>query len=119
MEVTVANEWEEKRSLINELHRQLQEKPDSEKQGYSLHPGGILNAYREADISFQEALDALQRTPIILTVDRFLHLASLVKGFEIANEAEVTGATLTVAPYGRIGWSQADALGASVVIELN
>lgn len=116
----MANEWEEKRSLINELHRQLSEKPESEKKGYALHPGGILNAYREADVTFKEALDALQRAPLTLTAKRFVHLMALCKAFEIGNETDVTGVNLTVTPYGHIYWHQTDPLGQgdTVTIEL-
>lgn len=47
------------REQINELHTKLSEKPDSEKMGFCLSPGGILNAYREGDISFTRAVERL------------------------------------------------------------
>ena len=42
------------------LHQRLEEKPDSEKMGYACCPGGILNAYREADITFKQAVKAIE-----------------------------------------------------------
>jgi len=97
-------EWEEKREQLNKLHQELQHKPESEKKGYSLHPGGILNAYREADISFGEAEDALQRLPIILSVDNFNALQALVEAFRVADDSKVTSASLRVVPFGEITW---------------
>ena len=54
------SEWEEKRQRVNSLVRELQAKPDSEKVGYSLSPGGILNAHREGDVTFDAAVHAIQ-----------------------------------------------------------
>jgi len=110
----MSNEWEDKRQKLNELFKELQQKPDSEKMGYSLSPGGILNAYREADISFEEAKDALQRQPITLSIQRFNALQALVGAFEVADAAEVTSANLRVYPLGEISWA-----GSEVVIRLD
>jgi hypothetical protein len=52
--------WNSMRNELNELHQRLQEKPDSEKMGYACCPGGILNAYREADITFKQAVKAIE-----------------------------------------------------------
>ncbi len=52
--------WEQMRNQLNELHKKLQQKPDSEKMGYAVCPGGILNAYRECDITFQQAVRAIE-----------------------------------------------------------
>jgi len=52
--------WEQMRNELNELHQRLEQKPDSEKIGYACCPGGILNAYREADITFAQAVKAIE-----------------------------------------------------------
>jgi hypothetical protein len=52
--------WNSMRNELNELHQRLQEKPDSEKMGYAVCPGGILNAYREGDITFKQAVKAIE-----------------------------------------------------------
>ncbi len=54
-----SNTWDDLLQKVNELHAKLQNKPDSEKRGYSHTPGGILNAYREGDISFDDAVKAI------------------------------------------------------------
>lgn len=110
----MSKDWEKKVEELNKLHQELQNKPDSEKKGYALHPGAILNAYREGDISFEEALDALQRISIFLPPDRFLALKELCIAFKIAEESKVTFAELKVTPYGSISWSQ----GGEVIIDL-
>lgn len=51
--------WEQMRNQLNGLHKKLQQKPDSEKMGYAVCPGGILNAYREGDITFSNAVESL------------------------------------------------------------
>jgi hypothetical protein len=100
----MSNEWEEKRKQLNELHQELQKKPDSEKRGYSLSPGAILNAYREADISYAEAVDALQRCPIDLSTKRFLALRALCDATKVADD-EATNFRISVMPYGTIFWA--------------
>ena len=45
----------------NAIRKQLDEKPASMKIGYIRVPGGILNAYREGDINFEEAKTALHK----------------------------------------------------------
>ncbi len=57
----MAERWSELRRQLNELHVLLQSKPESEKCGYFLSPRSILNAYREADISFDKAAMELER----------------------------------------------------------
>jgi hypothetical protein len=52
--------WKQMRNQLNELHKKLQQKPDSEKMGYAVCPGGILNAYREADITFKQTVKAIE-----------------------------------------------------------
>lgn len=110
----MSNKWEEKREELNKLHAELQQKPDSEKRGYSLCPGGILNAYREADISFNEAIDALQRCPIELSDKRFLNLRALCETTKVADLPEATMFRISVGPFGTIYWSE----GEKVTIEL-
>lgn len=110
----MSNEWEEKRRKLNVLHAELRHKPESEKMGYSLSPGGILNAHREADISFGEAEDALQRLPIRLSIDHFNALQALVEAFHVADAAGVTSANLRVYPLGEISYA-----GNEVVIQLD
>ena len=57
--LTPDNTWEGMRLRVNALHMKLQEKPLSEKLGYSNSPGGILNAYREGDIPWGAAIAQL------------------------------------------------------------
>jgi hypothetical protein len=52
--------WNSMLNELNELHTRLEQKPDSEKMGYACCPGGILNAYREADITFAQAVKAIE-----------------------------------------------------------
>jgi len=61
------NEREEKEywvnlvDKLNEIHAELQTKPDKYKIGYSLSFGGILNAYREGDLNFEKAIKELKK----------------------------------------------------------
>lgn len=60
-EVTKETEmWDSMRKELNELHERLKGKPDGEKMGYAGCPGGVLNAYREADITFEQAVKAIE-----------------------------------------------------------
>lgn len=110
----MSKEWEEKVEQLNKLHKELQQKPPSEKKGYSLHPGGILNAYREGDLSFDEAILELQRLPMILSVDQYTALEGLLKAIEVAERPEVTGVDISIKPYGSVRWME----GGKVCIEL-
>ena len=47
------------RTMFNRLHRLMLEQPF--KMGYQISPGGILNAYREGDVSFEDAAAHLER----------------------------------------------------------
>lgn len=51
--------WNAMRREMNDLHKRISQKPDSEKMGFAVCPGGILNAYREGDVSFNDAVAAL------------------------------------------------------------
>lgn len=44
---------------LNALRKKLDAKPQEMKRGYIAHPGSILNAYREGDLSFDEACSIL------------------------------------------------------------
>lgn len=45
---------------INDLHQKLQDKPEKDKLGYQISVGGILNAYREGDLSFDATCNLLK-----------------------------------------------------------
>lgn len=110
----MSKEWEEKIEQLNKLHTEVQQKPDSEKKGYSLHPGGILNAYREGDLSFKEAILELQRVPLIISMDQYFALKGLIKALGVAEDDPVTGVDINIKPYGTIRWME----GGKVCIEL-
>ena len=46
-------DWEKMADEVHDLIVRLRQKP--EKRGYQLSPGGILNAYREGDLTFEQA----------------------------------------------------------------
>jgi len=106
--------WEEKTEQLNKLHAELQQKPAAEKRGYGLHPGGILNAYREGDLNFDEAIKALQGLPMYLSMDQYFALKGLIKAAGVAEDDPVTGFDINVKPYGIIQWMR----GGRVYIEL-
>jgi hypothetical protein len=54
-------EWNELMNEVNELARVLRNKPAALKIGHSMHPGSILNAYREGDLNFDESVTALSK----------------------------------------------------------
>jgi len=62
-------DWEQKVEELNKLHRELQGKPQEEKKGFVLSVGGILNAYREGDLSFEDARNLLKVDPV--TIEAF------------------------------------------------
>jgi len=53
--------WDTLVDKLNEIHAKLKTKPDKYKVGYSLSFGGILNAYREGDLNFEEAIKELKK----------------------------------------------------------
>jgi hypothetical protein len=110
----MSKEWEEKVEQLNKLHTELQQKPKSEKKGYSLHPGGVLNAYREGDLSLDEAILKLGGLPMFLSSDQFFALKGLIKAAEVAEQEPVTSMDINIKPYGTIRWIQ----GGKVNIEL-
>ena len=48
------------RDQLNELLKELQDSPVEFKHGYSVCVGGILNGYREGDITFRDACKRLR-----------------------------------------------------------
>ena len=62
--------WESKRTKLNELHRELQEKPDCEKLCLCFSFGSVLNAYREGDISFDKAIEVLEEIAVQNIADK-------------------------------------------------
>jgi hypothetical protein len=52
-------EWPGLVARLNALRKRLDEKPRELRAGYAFHPGGILNAYREGDLGFDEACGIL------------------------------------------------------------
>lgn len=53
--------WDALVVAVNELHSIVQRKPRDEKGPFQLSPGGILNAYREGDVTFKQAVKHLER----------------------------------------------------------
>jgi len=56
--------WSEKREQVNALVLELQQKPEGEMMGYALNAAGILNAYREGDVLFDDAVAQLEEWAI-------------------------------------------------------
>ena len=52
--------WDSIIAQVNRLRKELDNKPDIFKVEYQVNPGGILNAYREGDLTFKEAVEALE-----------------------------------------------------------
>jgi len=50
--------YQDIRNELNRLHKILSDSP--KKYGYTKSVGGILNAYREGDISFDDAVRLLE-----------------------------------------------------------
>lgn len=59
-EVLEKQYWDGLKDALNFLHSKLQRKPRHIRSGYQLSPSGILNAYREGDISFKRAVKDLE-----------------------------------------------------------
>lgn len=54
-------DWDELVNQVNDLHGMLAEKPRQLRIGYQCSPGGILNAYREGDLTFNEAVKEIEQ----------------------------------------------------------
>src|SRR4029077_8009283 len=52
-------EWADLVAQLNALRKRLDQKPEKWRMAYSLHPVSLLNAYREGDLSFDEACTIL------------------------------------------------------------
>ena len=53
-------DWPALTEQMNVLHAKLQKKPRKIRLGHICNPGGILNAYREGDLSFDQAVKAMK-----------------------------------------------------------
>ena len=47
-------------NAANSIRKVLDFKPDDQKIGYQVSPGGIINAYREGDLNFIEATKEIE-----------------------------------------------------------
>lgn len=54
-------QWARLVEKANRIRKNLDAKPKEIRLGTSLSPGSILNAYREGDMSFDEAVTAINR----------------------------------------------------------
>jgi hypothetical protein len=54
-------DWYGLTDAANAIRTLLNRKPRSRRLGYRVCPGGILNAYREGDLSFSRAVRAIER----------------------------------------------------------
>lgn len=52
--------WDRKREQVNSLVRELQGKPADRRYGHYLSAESILNAYREGDLLYDEAVSELK-----------------------------------------------------------
>lgn len=52
--------WNSAVEAVNAVRHMLNSKPTWLRIGYHLSPGGILKAYREGDLSFDGAVEALE-----------------------------------------------------------
>lgn len=53
-------DWDALVTAVNELHSLVQRKPRNKRTAFQLSPGGILNAYREGDVTFKQAVRHLK-----------------------------------------------------------
>jgi len=75
--------WNTLVSHVNELRCMLDAKPRHLRLGYHASLGGILNAYREGDLSFSAAVEALQsQVPEVLSEPERRELADVLAGSE-------------------------------------
>ena len=52
--------WGEKRKVFNRLHETMERKPEFEKRRfYKKNIGSIITAYRQGDVSFEDAVSLL------------------------------------------------------------
>jgi hypothetical protein len=58
---TRKTDWTSVVATANAINEKLKRKPRSLTIGYTDCPNGILNAYREGDLTFKQAVKAIQR----------------------------------------------------------
>jgi hypothetical protein len=63
VKISERTDWEAMKEEVTALVLRLQQKPDKLKLGFQVSAEGILNAYREGDISFADAADLLENLP--------------------------------------------------------
>lgn len=54
-------DWDALVVAVNILHALVQRKPRSKRIPFQLSPSGILNAYREGDVTFNQAVKHIER----------------------------------------------------------
>lgn len=59
--ISERTDWDRMINEVDALRRRLREKPQELRIGYSITPGGILNAYCEGDILFEQAVAELTK----------------------------------------------------------
>jgi hypothetical protein len=79
----------------NNIRSVLNKKPNELKIGYSLSAGGILNAYREGDLSFKEASDKIELL-IKPTDNRSDEIAWISDTFSLANKEQSAAHAMVV-----------------------
>lgn len=57
----MARNWKALVEQANDISSLLRRKPQRHKIGYQCSPSGILNAYREGDLTFKQAVRELER----------------------------------------------------------
>jgi len=60
-ETSKATKWDGVIAMVDAGLQILKRKPRRLKIGYQCSPGGILNAYREGDLTFKQAVQALKK----------------------------------------------------------
>lgn len=57
----MARDWKRIVAVVNANHELLKRKPRRLKIGFQMTPAGILNAYREGDLTFKQAVHHLEK----------------------------------------------------------
>lgn len=82
--------WNSIIDIANKTRKMLDDKPRDLRVGYGLHPGAILNAYREGDATFSEAVEAIRSIgPYRLSLDERPSLNGMLLDAEIERAAAV------------------------------
>ncbi len=53
--------WSTLTEYVNSYHKMLQKKPRLFRRAFRSDPGSILNAYREGDLTFKQAVKELEK----------------------------------------------------------